>query len=380
MKKITFRSIYDVRWRKFNVTSEGVKVERDVNGNEFITGSADNVKHCIVEIMCQNDGYIRPKKIFEKTFNKNVRKKGIKKYIEDSEKINQGGLVTPIDLFNPLTTLGCWDSTSRNEESKYKGIAIKSSVNFGYFLPFSTDLVTITNREYRNGTRTGATGVCVGNDKDSIVFTIEESGNKTKRYRTPEELFEDGLGTFEECVSVFNNERKMNTYDKSPLVSGLYTLECEIDMDMFGRYRLYDVKLAEEMCGEFIEKGWKIVEVNGQKYLEMPEDERKKLFASLVKAIHEFEFMSNNSAAGNPLRLVRMSFGYRAAQKVCESSLYDKFEKEIVINDNINGVQSFNTPLIREWVNVKELGIEIDENPIDHSIEKMIELGESLIK
>lgn len=378
MRKITFRSIYDVRWRKFNVTSEGVKVERDVNGNEFITGSADNVKHCIVEIMCQqNDDYIRPKKIFEKTFNKNVRKKGIKKYIEDSEKINQGGLVTPIDLFNPLTTLGCWDSTSRNEESKYKGIAIKSSVNFGYFLPFSTDLVTITNREYRNGTRTGATGVCVGNDKDSIVFTIEESGNKTKRYRTPEELFEDGLGTFEECVSVFNNERKMNTYEKSPLVSGLYTLECEIDMDMFGRYRLYDVKLAEEMCGEFIEKGWKIVE---EKYLVMPEDERKKLFASLVKAIHEFEFMSNNSAAGNPLRLVRTSFGYRAAQKVCESSLYDKFEKEIVINDNINGVQSFNTPLIREWVNVKELGIEIDENPIDHSIEKMIELGESLIK
>ena len=79
MKKITFRSIYDVRWRKFNVTSEGVKVERDVNGNEFITGSADNVKHCIVEIMCQNDGYIRPKKIFEKTFDKNVRKKGVKK-------------------------------------------------------------------------------------------------------------------------------------------------------------------------------------------------------------------------------------------------------------------------------------------------------------
>ena len=376
MKKITFRSIYDVRWRKFNVTSEGVKVERDVNGNEFITGSADNVKHCIVEIMCQNDGYTRPKKIFEKTFNKNVRKKGIKKYIEDSEKINQGGLVTPIDLFNPLTTLGCWDSTSRNEESKYKGIAIKSSVNFGYFLPFSTDLVSITNKVGKKG----AEGVCVGNDNDSIVFTLKESENKTKRYHTPEELVEDGLGTIEECVSVFNNERKMNLYEKSPLVSGLYVLECEIDMDMFGRYRLYDVKLAEEMCGEFIENGWKIVEVNGQKYLEMPEDERKKLFASLVKAIHEFEFMSNNSAAGNPLRLVRTSFGYRAAQKVCESSLYDKFEKEIVINDNINGVQSFNTPLIREWVNVKELGIEIDENPIDHSIEKMIELGESLIK
>lgn len=375
MRKITFRSIYDVRWRKFNVTSEGVKVERDVNGNEFITGSADNVKHCIVEIMCQNDGYIRPKKIFEKTFDKNVRKKGVKKCEEDGD-IKQGGLVTPIDLFNPLTTLGCWDSTSRNEESKYKGIAIKSSVNFGYFLPFSTDLVSITNKVGKKG----AEGVCVGNDNDSIVFTLKESENKTKRYHTPEELVEDGLGTIEECVSVFNNERKMNLYEKSPLVSGLYVLECEIDMDMFGRYRLYDVKLAEEMCGEFIENGWKIVEVNGQKYLEMPEDERKKLFASLVKAIHEFEFMSNNSAAGNPLRLVRMSFGYRAAQKVCESSLYDKFEKEIVINDNINGVQSFNTPLIREWVNVKELGIEIDENPIDHSIEKMIELGESLIK
>lgn len=375
MRKITFRSIYDVRWRKFNVTSEGVKVERDVNGNEFITGSADNVKHCIVEIMCQNDGYIRPKKIFEKTFDKNVRKKGVKKCEEDGD-INQGGLVTPIDLFNPLTTLGCWDSTSRNEESKYKGIAIKSSVNFGYFLPFSTDLVEISNRV--DGGKKGAEGVCVGNDNDSIVFTLKESENKTKRYHTPEELVEDGLGTIEECVSVFNNERKMNLYEKSPLVSGLYTLECEIDMDMFGRYRLYDVKLAEEMCGEFIEKGWKIDEVNG--YLVMPEDERKKLFASLVKAIHEFEFMSNNSAAGNPLRLVRTSFGYRAAQKVCESSLYDKFEKEIVINDNINGVQSFNTPLIREWVNVKELGIEIDENPIDHSIEKMIELGESLIK
>ena len=375
MRKITFRSIYDVRWRKFNVTSEGVKVERDVNGNEFITGSADNVKHCIVEIMCQNDGYIRPKKIFEKTFDKNVRKKGVKKCEEDGD-IKQGGLVTPIDLFNPLTTLGCWDSTSRNEESKYKGIAIKSSVNFGYFLPFSTDLVSITNKVGKKG----AEGVCVGNDNDSIVFTLKESENKTKRYHTPEELVEDGLGTIEECVSVFNNERKMNLYEKSPLVSGLYTLECEIDMDMFGRYRLYDVKLAEEMCGEFIEKGWKIVEVNGQKYLEMPEDERKKLFASLVKAIHEFEFMSNNSAAGNPLRLVRISFGYRAAQKVCESSLYDKFEKEIVINDNIDGVQSFNTPLIREWVNVKELGSESDENPIDHSIEKMIELGESLIK
>ena len=375
MRKITFRSIYDVRWRKFNVTSEGVKVERDVNGNEFITGSADNVKHCIVEIMCQNDGYIRPKKIFEKTFDKNVRKKGVKKCEEDGD-IKQGGLVTPIDLFNPLTTLGCWDSTSRNEESKYKGIAIKSSVNFGYFLPFSTDLVSITNKVGKKG----AEGVCVGNDNDSIVFTLKESENKTKRYHTPEELVEDGLGTIEECVSVFNNERKMNLYEKSPLVSGLYTLECEIDMDMFGRYRLYDVKLAEEMCGEFIEKGWKIVEVNGQKYLEMPEDERKKLFTSLVKAIHEFEFMSNNSAAGNPLRLARISFGYRAAQKGCESSLYDKFEKEIVINDNINGVQSFNTPLIREWVNVKELGIEIDENPIDHSIEKMIELGESLIK
>lgn len=374
MRKITFRSIYDVRWRKFNVTSEGVKVERDVNGNEFITGSADNVKHCIVEIMCQNDGYIRPKKIFEKTFDKNVRKKGVKKCEEDGD-IKQGGLVTPIDLFNPLTTLGCWDSTSRNEESKYKGIAIKSSVNFGYFLPFSTDLVEISNRV--DGGKKGAEGVCVGNDNDSIVFTLKESENKTKRYHTPEELVEDGLGTIEECVSVFNNERKMNLYEKSPLVSGLYTLECEIDMDMFGRYRLYDVKLAEKMCGEFIEKGWKIVE---EKYLEMPEDERKKLFASLVKAIHEFEFMSNNSAAGNPLRLVRMSFGYRAAQKVCESSLYDKFEKEIVINDNINGVQSFNTPLIREWVNVKELGIKIDENPIDHSIEKMIELGESLIK
>ena len=374
MRKITFRSIYDVKWRKFNVTSEGVKVERDVNGKEYITGSADNVKHCIVDIMCQNDGYIRPKKIFEKTLDKSVRKKGVKRCEEDGE-IKQGGQVTPIDLFNPLTNLGGWDTTSGEEENKYKGIAIKSSVNFGYFLPFSTDLVSITNRVGKKG----AEGVCVGNDKDSIVFTLKESDNKTKRYRTPEERVEDGLGTMEECVSVFNNERKMNLYEKSPLVSGLYTLECEIDMDMFGRYRLYDVKLAEEMCGEFIEKGWKIVEVNGQKYLEMPEDERKKLFASLVKAIHEFEFMSNNSAAGNPLRLVRMSFGYQAANKVGQSTLYDKFEKEIVINDGINGVQSFNTPVMREWVNVKENGINVDYNAIDNSIEKMIELGESHI-
>lgn len=366
MRKITFRSIYDVRYRKFNVTSKGVIVERDANGNEFITGSADNVKHCIIDIMCQNGEYKRPERIFEKKID---NKKGIK------EKIEQGGLVTPIDLFNPLTTLGAWDSTSGEYESKYKGISIKSSVNFGYFVPLSNHLVTIRNRIGGKGVE----GVCVGNDNDSIVFTLK-NGEKTKRYSTPEELSEAGYGTIEECVSVFNNERKMNLYEKSPLVSGLYVLECEIDMDMFGRYRLYDIKLTEEMCGEFIEKGWEIVTINGQKYLGMPEDERKKLFTSLVKAIHEFEFMSNNSAAGNPIRLVRMSFGYQAANKVCQSTFYDRFENEIVINDNINGVQSFNTPLIREWVNVKELGIEIDKNPIDHSIEKMIELGESLIK
>lgn len=148
MRKITFRAIYDVRFRKFNVTSEGVKIERDVNGNEFITGSADNVKHCIVDIMCQNDGYTRPKRIFEKKIDK---KNGI------SSKIEQGGLVTPVDLFNPITNFGGWDSTSGNEENKYKGIAIKSSVNFGYFIPFSTDLISISNRIGKKGVE----GVCV---------------------------------------------------------------------------------------------------------------------------------------------------------------------------------------------------------------------------
>lgn len=221
--------------------------------------------------------------------------------------------------------------------------------------------------------------MCVGNDNDSIVFTVKE-GDKTNRYSTPEELKDGGYGTIEECAFVFNNERKMNLYEKSPLVSGLYVLECEIDMDAFGRYPLYDIKLAEDMCGEFIDKGWKIVDINSRKYLELPMDARKKLFEAFVKALHGFEFMSNNSTAGNPIKLVRTSFGYQAANKVVQSAIYDRFEKEIVVNDDINGVQSFNTPVIREWVNVKQSGIEVDYNAIDNSIEKMIELGNSLMK
>lgn len=365
MRKITFRSIYDVNSRKFNVTSNGVTIERDVNGKPYITGSADNVKHCVLNLIMQEGGYKKMERVFEKKIDK---KEGLK-------KLAQGGLLTKIDLFNPMATFGAWDSSVNAAESKYKGIAIKSSVNFGYFTPLSTELSTITNQVHSKGTINGAEGVCVGDDSDLLEFV----GDKDKRYTTPQELANDGLGSIEECVAAFNNERKLNLYEKSPLANGLYVFECEIDMDTFGRYRLYDLKRSEEQCQEFLDKGWKIVTIDNQTYLEAPADERKRLFASLVKAIHDFEFMTNNSAAGNPLKLVRTSFGYRNAQKVAMATDYDKFSKDILINDNINGVQSFNTHHLRQWVDVKENNISVDYNAIDNSIEKMIELGNYII-
>lgn len=365
MRKITFRAIYDVNSRKFNVTSNGVTIERDVNGKPYISGSADNVKHCVLELITQNGGY----KKLERTFEKKIDKK------EGLNKINQGGLLTKIDLFNPMTTFGAWDSSADASEQKYKGVAIKSSVNFGYFNPLSTELTTITNQVRGKEGIKGAEGVCVGSDTDNIVFV-----DKNNRYDNHNSLSEAGFGSIDECAAAFNNERKLNLYEKSPLANGLYVMEFEIDMDTFGRYRLYDIKRSEEQCQEFIEKGWKIVTIGNYTYLEMPVEERKRLFETLVKAIHEFEFMSNNSSAGNPLKLVRTSFGYQNAQKVGFATDYDKFSKELLINDNLKGVQSFNTPHLRQWIDVKANNITVDYDAIDNSIEKMIELGNSIIE
>lgn len=356
MKKIYFRAIYNTNFRKFQTRAKrfendtNIHIE-NINGKKFLVGSADNVKHCIIDILCQDGEYQQ----LQRTFVKKINPK--------SKKIDQDAVLTKIDINNPLLTFGAWNSSQQDDpDNKYKGAAIKSSVDVGYFQPLSIDQVCLVNNE--------VSGACWGGDGDNLQFKCDKNV-----CNTPEELTTTAFGTLEECAQLFKTERKMNFYNKQPLVLGVYYVDYVINMDTFGRYGLADLCWNEDDCKEFVDKGWRIVTVNNTKYLEMPKATRIKLFSDLVKAIHMFDFETNNSTAGTPLTLLKTSFAVNYADKVANTMVYNIEAKQFDVVDSIKGLSTFNTLSMKSVVNTVEQGVSTNVNAIDDSIEKLIEVG-----
>jgi hypothetical protein len=368
MNILKFQAFYHVNHRRFNVgldssgKSSGVCVDFDeITGKKYITGSGDNVKHCVKMKMSDSDfgGYAQIPKEFIKKLSK-----------KDSDK-EQGNVSVEVrkHMFNPMLTFGGWDNAVDDTDKNYRTAALKSSIVFGYFVPLNTNALFVEENR---------TVTCNGTENDTICVMVEKDGKKIK-CDTIEKLAEIADMPLEEC-EVWLKKRKSNIGQKEPTVTGIYVFDISIDLDRLCTYSVNKLNLTKAEIEDFVKNGFTKVIISGETYLRLPNAERVKFFENFVKAIHNFEFESNNSSAGNQLKLLRTAFGLNCAQNVADSTIpirnFKKDEDSFKIIDGYDNVHSYNTPSIKGHYNGKA---NTDMHAVSHSIEKMVEIGKNVL-
>lgn len=379
-KELVIRMIYYVTNRTFNVGSQDGKSRPDIyyspNRNRYIQGSGDNVKHCISETLVES-GY----EPLERMFVRNLKKSN-----DDGDQ----NAVTTIPAINkPMLTLGCWQNLEGKTVIKkgisklFKSSKITSSVSFGYFTPLNPDTVVLTDNVKGSckGRDTDYIACCASKDDATLCADIDSMSNHT------------GLSK-EVCADFFNkNNSKSNFIEKNPTVTGLYEMYCTIDMERFCTYPLSEVEAFcdKEEIESLLKNGWSEVTIGSQKCIRMPLDIANKLFADLCKALHVFDFRSNKSRSGQPIKLIRSVFGFNA-HRVSASTIQTKEngETNLEIRDGIDGVFSFNMPSEFITKNTDNLAkpkasggyekVVTDINADELSLKRMIEVGTEYLK
>lgn len=379
MKKqeILVRNFYGVSNQVFNVgENKDSKQHFDpIHKRYYIYASANNVKHCIREEYESKLGLKGLETFFEKAI---TVEGGILK--KDG---NQGGVGVNINMDDYKSfIMGLWCSLAIGDKDvkKYESIAIKSAMNIGEFKPVHTLLSSIKQD----------CGVNSGNNNSKVCFSYKENKGDKKYYMSVDEFFESNpkFDTEDNRDIIERENRTMNFYKEKSTANGLYCFDTTINMNVFGKINLSSFirtnKDVEKEIEDMISnQGFKIQNINGVDYLVPPMETIIEMWDALVESLYEWDFKSNNSTHGSVNQLFRSTFSLNNPMGNCMST-YGEFvydgKAKLVINDDIDGVKTYNSVLLSQYINTKEEGIETSTMAILNAMKELKEMGGECIK
>lgn len=338
-----FRALYGVEQKVFNVGDNGVKTHwNPITNREYAYGSSANVKHNLKELFCELSDIASPKTEFSKV----TKVEGGKISINEDGSGEQGGVSIAIDVENPICAMfGAWTSEVPNGD-KYAKAALKSNIMVADMMPIHSLLQSLSKAEK---------GVFCGDANSSVVLAVGSKKDKTL-LKTPEEAAEFAKCSIEEAKKVFASARPMNLYEDKRTATGLYHADFAIELDVFGKVKIADITsgLSDEKINELVAKGWRVMEINGEKYLSPAKEQLIKLWEFFVDAMLNWDFSSNNSLHGSVKEALRYSISLNAQKlnQCTTASMYcdgeGKLKAKLALRDS-KEVYSFNTTNLEKW-------------------------------
>lgn len=370
MKKLYFKTIFGVSQATFNVGEDGdVKTHYEpTTGKTYAYGSSANVKHNLKELFSELSGIETP----NTEFKKKASVKDNKITVNADGTGEQGGVSIFIEETNPnhiCTIFGAWNSDVSDAVKKYVKASLKSCILVSDMMPIHPLLQSLSKNEV---------GVFVGDHNSTITLGV---GND-KTLHTPEEAAEFVGCSIDEAKKVFSEQRPMNLYKDKRTTSGIYQETFTVEIETFGKILLSSYNISEEAIDELVANGWRVMEIYGKKYLSPHRDVLLGLWKSLVDAMLNWDFSSNNSLHGNQKEALRYSISLDAKKiSQCNTArmyLDDKGKKaaELSLHDH-PAVQSFNTLSLGSWTPCD--GIELDIDADVKAREALIRFGEECI-
>jgi hypothetical protein len=370
----------------FNVGDEGVKTHRDpITGLIYAYGSSANVKRNLKERFTELSGLETPDSEYKKNVEVKNNQLVLVKSSGDGNKGEQGGVSVYIDDTNPnhvANIFGAWVSDITAEEAKYVKKAIKACIKVSDMIPVHPQLQYLT---YYGNQNKDEVGVSVGDRNSRITLGIEvkEGGkNVEKTLKTPEEAAELAGCSIEDAKKFFSEQRPMNLYKDKKLASGIYQETFAIEIETFGKIRLSSYAISDEVIDELVARGWRVMEIYGEKYLSPQKDVLMGLWKHLVDAMLTWDFSSNNSLHGNQKEAIRYSISMDANKiNQCNGARIitndnDKDVVSLALRDH-KSVMSFNTTSLESVINCNDIETSIDAD--EKAREALIKLGEENI-
>ena len=346
MKKVYIRTLFGVEQMVFNVGTDGVKTHwNPITKQTYAYASSANVKRNIKELFYELSNINSPKTEFMKNANIDGGKINIETGA-DGKKGEQGGVSIAIDVENPgCSIFGAWTSEVPNGE-KYAKAALKANIQVADMMPVHS-LLQFLNK--------GEKGVFCGDKNSSVVLSVGSKKDKVM-LKTPEEAADFAKCSIEEAKEKFASVRPMNLYDDNRTANGLYIANFGIDLDVFGKVKMSNITsgLSDEKISELVSKGWRVMDINGERYLSPSKEELIKVWEYFVEAIMNWDFSSNNSLHGSVKEVLRYSVSFNA-QKINQcttaSMTLDKDGKKIakLVLRESKEVYNFNTTNLEKW-------------------------------
>lgn len=365
VNKLSIRFLYGVSHQVFNVDSNDSKMHYDpITSLKYVYASSNNVKHNLRKefVDIWNDTQENSIEPLKKVF-----------YSTESEK-KQAEVEIKMDIENPILALfGAWNSCQT--DVKYSQSAAKSCFNISQFSPIHIFL----------SKKAKTVGIHSGDCNSVNGIKTKDNKNNSHYYTTPEELAETTSYTAETAKEKFEQLRALNFFEEKTTANGLYHYDIHIDLDVFGKINLTTFTLTEEDKAKYLANGWEEQTIRGEKYLSKSKEYNQKLFELFIKALFSWDFTSNNSLHGSEKELLRVSCALNDTlrwQQATMAKVVDEEERkaELVLNDEVSNVYSFNTNLLSKYYMTESNGIKTDINADILAQEKLIELGKSKIK
>ena len=341
-KNLYFRVLYGVEQKVFNVGDNGVKTHwNPITNREYAYGSSANVKHNLKELFSDLSSIASPKTEFSKI----AKIEGGKITINEDGSGEQGGVSIAIDVENPMCSIfGAWTSEVPNGE-KYAKAALKANIMVADMMPIHSLLQNLSKVEK---------GVFCGDANSSVVLAAGSKKDKAL-LKTPEEAAKFAKCSIEEAKKAFASARPMNLYEDKRTATGLYKADFAIELDTFGKVKIADITsgLSEDKIKELVGKGWRVMEINGEKYLSPSKESLIKLWEFLVDALLNWDFTSNNSLHGSVKEALRYSVSLNAQKlnQCTTAKMYEedgKLKAKLALRDS-KEVYSFNTTNLEKW-------------------------------
>ena len=342
-KNLYFRALYGVEQKVFNVGVNGVKTHwNPITNREYAYGSSANVKHNLKELFSDISSIVTPKTEFSKV----AKVEGGKISINEDGAGEQGGVSIAIDVENPICSIfGAWTSEVP-EGAKYAKAALKSNIMVADMMPIHSLLQQLSKSEK---------GVFCGDANSSIVLAVGSKKDKTL-LKTPEEAAEFANCSIEDAKKAFASVRPMNLYEDKRTATGLYKADFAIELDTFGKIKVADITsgLSDEKINELVSKGWREMEINGEKYLSPSKEDLIKVWEYLVDALLNWDFTSNNSLHGSVKEALRYSMSLNAQKlnQCTTATMYcddeGKAKAKLALRES-KEVYSFNTTNLEKW-------------------------------
>lgn len=327
-KEIFIQGIKHVDLSVFNV-SDDTKTYYDMNYNKSLPySSAQQIKRCFMDNIRYN---------YPDDFNFASLEM---RYNISGDEINQKEVLSPADntcidqLIGGYMRAKVKGNGKKNKKDDTETITRRSPLSISPMTPFHPEMVSLTTNEKSTMDRSEY-------NNDNIVFT---KGNKLIDEK-------EMLDLLEKNNKVISKRKLYNDHRKS---SGLFKFNIAIDLERLFRVEVkkHNMEIYPKQVDELKNKGWNEIKIRDRVYLELPKEYHEIYAEAIASSIANFRIKSNQSLNFDlmPTVTIAVSNNANSIAYIYRKDIDGDNKNKINIDDSIEDVETYNTPLIEEFV------------------------------